>query len=244
MNAAATPRSTSNVMTFDDMLETATQLGTEAGKGKDTQIKFLLKAVEGGYHNILDLTPGKHGPDVDDAVRLSEAYFKAQQGAVVFDAKAPNQRKLASTVRVAIRLGSWPKGGAGEPLATVNNLMTLRQNLRKKPENAKLLEDAANTLLKYARVQLKRDELLEADELEEFCFKPVKEETTAEAVLERMAKQLDKLIEGDGDMQDNSSEVISARRSVRKRLEAIATAQGAGQPTVGRAARKGAQAMP
>jgi hypothetical protein len=48
--------------------------GAEAGKGKDTQIKFLLKAVEGGYHNALDLAGNKHGTDVDDATKLAETY--------------------------------------------------------------------------------------------------------------------------------------------------------------------------
>jgi len=218
-----------NTITFQDLMDTAAQLGSEAGKGKDTQIKFLLKGVEGGYHNVLDLSANKHGTDVDDATKLSEAYVKAQQGAVVFDAKAPNQRKLVSTVRTTIKLGSWPKGGNGEPMATVNNLMTIRQNLRRIPAEAKKLDDAANTLLKYARAQLKRDTLIDEAELKEFCYKPGKNLPTAEDIIEGMVKQLDKVIDGSaaqGTAQDNSAEVRSARNDLRKRLSAIATARG------------------
>jgi hypothetical protein len=225
-----TQQAPKNAITFADLLQTAADLGAEAGKGKDTQIKFLLKAVEGGYHNALDLAGNKHGTDVDDATKLAETYVKAQQGAVVFDAKAPNQRKLISTVRTSIKLGSWPKGGNGEPLATVNNLMTIRQNMKKIPAEAKKLDDAANTLLKYARAQLKRDQLIDDAELKEFCYKPGKDLATAEELIERMAKQLDKLVDGSASQstaQDNSAEIRNARQALRQRLVAIAKARGA-----------------
>jgi hypothetical protein len=224
-----TPTPTGNKITFDDLLAAATQLGADAGKGKDTQVKFLLKAVEGGYHGALDLSGNKHGTDVDDATKLAETYVKAQQGAVVFDAKAPNQMKLVSTLRTSIKLGSWPKGGNGEPLATVNNLMTTRQNLKKIPAEAKKLDDAANTLLKYARTQLKRDTLIDDAELKTFCYRPGRNLATAEQIIEAAVKQLDKLIDGSasqGTAQDNSTEIRTARHEMRKRLSAIATARG------------------
>lgn len=235
--SAAPTATAKNAITFADLLQTATELGAEAGKGKDTQIKFLLKAVEGGYHNALDLAGNKHGTDVDDATKLAEAYVKAQQGAVIFDAKAMNQRKLISTLRTSIKLGSWPKGGNGEPLATVNNLMTIRQNLKKIPAEAKKLDDAANTLLKYARTQLKRDTLIDDAGLKTFCYKPGQQFATAEDIIERMTKQLDKLIDGSaasGTAQDNSAEVRDARKFLRKRLSAIATARGKAQGPAGK----------
>lgn len=223
----ATP--TANTITFADLLQVAAALGADAGKGKDTQVKFLLKAVEGGYHNALDLTASKHGTDVDDATKLAEVYVRAQQGAVVFDAKAPNQAKLISTVRTSIKLGGWPKGGNGEPIATVNNLMTIRQNLRKIPAESKKLDDAANTLLKYARAQLKRDTLIDDAELKDFCYKPGVNLKTSEDLIEAMVKQMDKLIDGSaqhGTAQDNSADIHNARQLLRGRLSAIARARG------------------
>ena len=236
-NGAAPPTSGSNKMTFADMMQVAKDLGQDAGKGKDTQIKFLLKMVDGGYHGVLDLAGNKHGTQVDDATKLAEEYVKAQNGAVIFDAKAPNQRKLISTLRTGIKLGGWPKGGNGEPLATVNNLMTMRQNLRKDPATAKKLDDAANTLMKYARTQLKRDTLIDDPaELKDFCFKASRDLSTAEDILDGMAKQLDKLVQGTASQntaQDNSAEVQAARNAIRKRLAAIATARGKAQGPAG-----------
>ena len=214
-----------NAIKFDDLLKIATELGAEAGKGKDTQIKFLLKAVEGGYFAAVDLDANKHGVDVDDATRLSEAYVKAQTGAVVFDSKAPNQRKLISCVRTCIRLGQWPKGGTGEPLATVNNLMTTRQKLRQNPQTAKKLDDAANTLLKYARQQLKRDSIIGQAELQSFCMKPQGSLASAEDILDSVRKTLIKLRDGkasSGTAKDDSTHVVAAIGEINKRLKAIA----------------------
>lgn len=220
---------TPNKITFADLMQAVTDLGEQAGKGVDTQIKFMLKAVEGGYHGALDLGANKHGKNVDDATKLSEAYFKARSGAVVFDAKAPNQRKLISTVRTSIKLGSWPKGGNGEPLATVNNLMTMRQTLKKDPVQAKRLDDATNTLLKYARAQLKRDSIVSDAELREMCFKKEADPATVEDIIARTTKQLDKLIDGsaaNGTAQCNTTNIKDARQALRQELAAIATARG------------------
>lgn len=217
-----------NVITFDDLLQSAAELGAQAGAGADTQVKFLLKAVEGGYHSALDLKPSKHGNGIDDAQKLSEAYFKARTGAVVFDAKADNQQKLISTVRTSIKLGGWPKGGNGEPLATVNNLMTKRQGFKKIPAKAKQLKDAANTLIDYARAQLKRDTLIPDDELDGFCFKKKADQKTVEELVEAARKSLDKLIDGSaasGTAQCNTQHVVRARHELQQQLAAFAKAK-------------------
>lgn len=225
-----TPKETiPNILQFADIEAFAVQMGGEAGKGKDTQVKFLLKVVEGAYHSALDLLPNKHGTSVDDAIALAGSYVKAQQGSVIFDAKAPNQQKLISCLRTCIRLGSWPKGGQGEPLATVNNLITHRQKLRQKPAEAKKLDDAANTLLKFARAQLKRDQLIEGDELFAFCYKPQAELSTAEDILAGVRGTLNKLIAGrlsHGTAQDASDEVKEAASLLTQRLAQIASEKG------------------
>lgn len=217
-----------NTITFADLLQSATDLGAQAGQGQDTQIKFLLKAVEGGYHNALDLSSNKHGTGVDDATKLAEAYVKARQGAIVFDAKADHQAKLCSTVRTSIKLGAWPKGGNGEPLATVNQLMTIRQNLRKVPAKAKQLKDAANTLMDYARQQLKRDQLIPEAELEAFCYKKKADQKTVEELVESAKKALDKLIDGSaagGTAQCNTQHTIRARHELQQQLADFAKAR-------------------
>ena len=225
-----------NGITFEDVMEAMRELGGQAGKGKDTQIKSLLKVLEAGYHNAMDLKPNKHGKDIDDATLAAEAYVKAQGSAAVFDAKAMNQRKLISTLRTAIKLGQWPKGGNGEPLATVNNLISMRQKLRQNPTEIKKLDDAANTFLRYSRQQIKLDQLMNDAQLKDVCYKPVSPERTAEQIIEAARDQLTKLIKGEaanGTAQDNSAHILTARNALTDRLKQIAILRGAAKgPTL------------
>lgn len=221
-NNLATKPALVNTIQFADLLATATELGAQAGQGKDTQIKFMLKSIEAGYHSAVDLQSNKHGNGVDDAMKLAEAYFKGQTGSNVFDHKAGNQRKLASTVRTSIKLGMWPKGGSGEPIATVNSLMTERQTLKKNPANHKRMDDAVNTLMRFARAQLKLDTLIPRDQLGDFCMKPEGEPATVSDILASTEKKLTKLIDGVGGLQHAGKHVISARDNLRSEISAIA----------------------
>lgn len=219
---------TPNAPTFADLLQKATDLGVQAGLGADVQIKFLLATAEGAYHNALDLNPNKHGIGIDDATKLSEAYYKARSGSNVFDVKADNQRKTIACTRTAVKIGGWTKGGNGEPIATINNLMTLRQKARKDPTKAKRVDDAANVFLKFSREQLKRDTLISDAELEQFCFKKVSDQPTVEQVIEGIQKQLTALVEGRAaghTAQCNTQNILNARQAVTNELKAIATAR-------------------
>lgn len=218
-----------NTITFADLTTIASELGAETGKGRDTQIKMLMKLVEGGYHGAIDLDKSKHGADVDDAQKLAETYVKAQGSATQFDAKAPNQRKLISCFRTCIRLGMWPKGGMGQPLGNMGDLMTIRAKLRQNPATAKKLDDAANALLKYARAQLKSDQLLDDAQLREFCFRKQNDLRTADEIIEAARKSLRQLYEGrasNNTAQDNSKHIQNAIDSLTKRLKENAGSRG------------------
>lgn len=224
-----------NGVSLSDLIAAAAQLGGENGKGRDTQIKMGIMLVEGGYHSGIDLEANKHGTDIDDATKIAEAYVKAQSGAVVFDAKAPNQRKLISTFRTCIKLGMWPKGGNGEPLATVNQMISDRQKLRAIPAEAKKLDDAFNALLKYARAQIKADQLLSPAEITSFLYKSINPLKTAEEVVEAQRDALQKLYEGkaaNGTAQDHSPQIKAAIDALTKRLKEIATARAPAQGAV------------
>jgi hypothetical protein len=222
-------------MTFADVEAAAKELGEQAGKGKDTQIKMLLKVVNGAFHGSVDLQENKHATDVDDCTKLAETYVTAQSSSVVFDAKAPNQRKLISTFRTCTKLGQWTKGGNGEPLATVNELITMRQKLRAIPGEIKKLDDAANTLLRYARAQLKRDQLIDDKELKTFCYKKDSTLQTPEQIIEGCRKQLLALKDGKaafGTAQDASQEIRDAIKNLTERLKKIADKRGAAKAQV------------
>ena len=184
------PTVNTNAPTFNDLLASCAELGEQAGKGKDVQIKFDLKLIEAAYLGALSLDENKHGPSRDDATVLSEAYWVAQNGAVIFDAKAPNQRKTISNSRKNIKLGSCPKWGVGEPMSTVNQLVSLRLDMKKKGIK---VDDAHNSLMRYATAQLKRDTLMDVDELRTYCVKADPDARTGEDVLEGIRKIANKL---------------------------------------------------
>lgn len=229
----------SNTPKFDDLLAITETLGKEAGRGRDTQIRFLIAVTEAAYQGVIDLTASKHGQDKDDATRLTEHYTKAQSASNMFDVKAPNIRKAVSCTRTAIKLGAWPHGGTGEPLATVNELMNIRSTLRKKPEMVKRLDDAANTFLRYARQQLKLTALIEQDDLEELCLKREPGLASAEHIIDNARKSLQKLYNGtaaSNTAHDSSVFVKTAIESLNARMQEIAQKRKEQQDAV-RAAR-------
>jgi hypothetical protein len=204
-------------------MEVAKTLGEQAGYAKDTQIKSLLKCCEAAYHGVLTTQKNKHGQDIDDATKYAEAYFKARNGSVVFDPKADNQQKLASTIRTAIKLGSSPKFGNGEPINTVNNLMDIYQKEKKLGK----VDSADNVFLKFARAQLASDLILDDEELRSFCFKKPKQEATLEEYIESTVKRLDKLKTGDapGNLMSKSQNIIDAAHLLHTELASIARAK-------------------
>lgn len=222
----------SNAPSFQNLLQVATELGEQAGKGKDVQVKFALKLLEGATLGVIDLAKNKHGKDKDDAVALAEAYVKAQGSANIFDAKAPNQQKLISTARTFIKFGGYTHGGAQEPMATTNKLLTIRAQLRRDKTYVGRLDDAFNTLIKFARTQMKRTTMIDGDELRAFCFRSTPDPRTAAEVLRSIQKLAAKLAEGKvpncPDM-DDSPEVKSIINACNKRMAAIAKAQKGGQ---------------
>ena len=213
-----------NSPTKQDMEDRVDQLGDEAGRGKDVAVKFTMTMIESGYHNIYDLNKNKHGKDRDDASVMAERFAKKQNASAMFDYKGPNERKASSCARTGIKLGSWPKGGAGEPIATVNNFVTDWIKQSKLPSNKGRMIDANNALLSFARAQLKRDHLIDPSQFSEFMFKADKDEATAEEIIEAAVKKLDKLIDGsasNGTVQHRTANVVAARDSLRNELKSF-----------------------
>lgn len=221
-----TAQGNTNAPKWEELVEVARDLGKQAGQGKDVQIKFGLKVIEAAYLGSLSLDLHKHGQDRRDGVVLAEEYVKAQNGAVVFDAKAPNQRKLISNLDKCIKLGSNPKWGQGEPLQTVNRLLALREQLKKKGTK---VQDAFNTLMKFATQQLKRDRIMDDAELQQFIVVSQPDARSGEDILEAVRRTLTKLKDGKvpncPDI-DTSKEVSDAISLMTKRLTAIAKAKG------------------
>lgn len=232
MNTQATPQApASNALTLEQMLLVADELGKQDALGKDVQVKWDMKVLEAAHVGAIDTTANKHGDGIDDATKLAAAYFKARNGAVIFDHKEPKQRKLCATTRTMVKLGGSPKFGVGQPMQNINNLMTMRQNFRRTANKGTRLEDAHNMLMRYARAQLKEDTLITGDALKVFCFRPDSEPRSVSDWLRKVAKDANAIRNGklsNCNEQDTSAEISAILNACNKRLSAIAKAAAAG----------------
>lgn len=229
---------------FAALTGTIETLGTAAGQGADVQVKYLLQMTQAAFEGVIDNTVDKHGIGVDDATYFAERYWKARNQQVIFDPKAPNQRKTISTMRQVITLGGWSKGGPGEPMGLVGRAMTKYKNLRATPTASKKLVDAANYLITIARTMKKRDELLDDDELTSLAFKPDPDVVTVEDVLHNMRKALVALKDGKhkAGVLTGTTNADAAIRALTKELKIIADAKrddgGAGDDIAAEADRQ------
>jgi hypothetical protein len=234
---------TSNALTLDKLLDMAKELGAVKGKGSDAHFKFFYAVAEGAFQGKIDLDKNKHGQEIDDATKLAKAYVEARQGAVIFDIKVDKFAVLVSKLRTLTRYGMKSSLGMGEPMQLTNNFVTMRQKLRQDPANASKLEDAGNALLRLARAQIKRDQLIEPAELKEFCFKRERDVADVADVLSAIRDKATKLRDGKGGTFDASEQVKEIIRNCTSRLTEIAKAKGV-QPADARSAAKEAQSQP
>jgi hypothetical protein len=162
---------------------------------------------------------------VDDAAYLGEEYYRARNSSVVFDAKAPNQRKAVSCVRTCIKLGGKTALGRNEPMTTVDNFVALRKKLRQNPANANKLDDASNSFLRMARAQLKSEQPLSHAELEAVCFKREAKDRTLEDVIGAIRKNAQNLLKGKNGLLDDSEQMQSVVKNCTDRLKDLVAAR-------------------
>lgn len=213
----------SNVLTFADLEAFAKDLGEQAGKGKDTQIKFGLKVVEGAFVGTLDRIADKHGVGYNDATKLAETYYKAQTGATIFDAKSANQRKLVSCVNKLIELGNKPFG-VGEPMGTVNAFISARQAAKATGNMSKKLDDAFNALMRFAREQVKIDHLIDPADFAAYYLKNVPDAATEIDYLEAVRKKAIQVKNGKGGLLGDTSTQDAIIQACTKRIKMLISA--------------------
>lgn len=215
----ATPTHGKNDHRLGDLLEKAKELGALAARGKDTIVQFGLLVANAAYDGVLDVTKDKHGDGVDDAVHAYSEYERSRAGANVFDHKSPSGKVQASKLRSLIKLGGWTRGGPGEPIATMNKLMGMRHNMLKTPSQAKLLDDPYNTLLKFARFQVKQNSVIDDDHmLRQLCLRTPSKTKTLEEYLSDTAKRLEDLRTGraaSSTLQHSSDQITHAILMIR-----------------------------
>jgi hypothetical protein len=172
---------------------------------------------------VIDTTANKHGPGVNDAAKLTQARTQARTGSTIFDRKALNVRVAVNRTNTMLKVGMWSKGGPGEPLNTLNKLLT---NHRKAIQAGKKVIDAANAMLNFARAQVKSDHVLSDSELEKCFLKPDPTKPSEEDLLDSLRKRLlaAKVGKGlDGTLDGDTADKMVGH--ITKRLKAIAAAK-------------------
>lgn len=218
---------------LDDLLEKTRELGVAAGRGKDTLVQFGLLVVNAAYESVIDLTKDKYGDGHDDTVKAYTEYGQAMAKSTVFDHKSPSGKVQAAKLRTCIKLGSWTRGGPGEPISTVNKLMAVREKIRRDPATCKSLDDAYNTLLRYARFQVKQTGVVDDENvLRAFCLKPVARTKTLEEYIRGVAKSLTDLRAGkaaSNTLSHSSPRIINVLQALQQEINDIR--QGKIEPT-------------
>ncbi len=224
---AASPSAISNKPNFVDVLKDIQALGETEAKGKDGWVQCLLKIVDAAFTGAIDLTANKHGNDLDDAQKLANAYTSAAREVGIFDRKPPAVKKCASCIRTMVRLGMWPKGGPSQPLEAVNTFMTIYRRMRTDPAHAKRMIDAANALLTFARTQIKRDSVIDEDEMRGFMLRKEPDPKEEEDWLELIRRKALNAKTGKGGVAVDVATAEKIERACTSRLKEIAKARGA-----------------
>lgn len=221
----------SNQITFNDLMNIAKTSGEDAARGNDSTPKFYLKVVEAAYVGAIDNTKDKHGSKIDDGIKLAEEHAKGRNGVNVFDRKVQKARTAASKIRSMIKLGLWPKAPPGEPLNTLNKLLTMRDKLAKAGNK---VEDATTAMIAYARAQTRPTvtSVLTDGELRELIVKEASEKPTEEEFLEGQRKKFLNAKAGKNTLgvidADTADKIVAA---LTKRLKAIAVARSPANAT-------------
>lgn len=216
---------------FQDLIAKSAELGATFGKGQDVAQQHLLTVFQAAFDGVIDNTRDKHGPGIDDAFLVAKAYWDARNKSVVFNAKAPNQRKSASCVRQVIALGGWHQGGPSEPLNMVNSAMRQYLELRKVPGNMPKLRDGYNYVVEIARKMKKAAQVLDLAQLRTLAFKPDRDVLTPEEVLATCRNTIQKLFNGKHSAGKYSTpNVEAALKALNKEFKAIADSRGEKEP--------------
>lgn len=215
---------------FDELKERLKAIAMTEGAGRDSRIKQGLALLDAAYEGVIDMQPDKHGKDEDDATYLTADYSLHQRGATMFDTKSDSARVQIAQTRLVIKLGGMTKLGRGEPVNTVNNLMNMRRVMRRDPSLAGKLDNAYVTLLRYARLQLKSDHVIDTEaELRALCLKKPPKQKSIEDKLKAIHKDVDALIKGTmahGTMQFSCDDLELAREGLKGAIKVYATPPG------------------
>lgn len=213
-NQTTTPQNGTNAGTFNDFMKDVKKFGREAAAGLDALPKLGYAVARAVATGALDPNEkDEHGND-----QFHQAYhaYAAEQSSKAVHTHSQNGVKAnASKLRQIGMAAAMP---TCDFVSVLNRLMPKRNELAKAGDKVKAAYPA---MVDAARTQRERDVDLTDDEIEAACRKKESEDKTVLKELQSIEKKLEKLITGEGELQDQSDQVIAAHEQIRQRVQAI-----------------------
>lgn len=202
----------------DDFFSKCEEYGKRIAAGEDALPQLYIDVIQGAYDGYLDLQKDKHGQNLDDAMYAYTRAMTSKSGAAVFKGKADSLNSQASRVRSILKVGLWTRGGTGQPIERRNKLVNVWSKLATEPHAKGRRVSLAEALIKFARVQVKRDAILTDEELQNLCLRPAKADLTLADWIERTCvKPLRDLRNG----KANRGQLSDQSEAIRDSLEAL-----------------------
>lgn len=220
---ALSHNSSVNDTRLSDFMASVREFGRDAASGKDALPKLAISVVSAAADGVIDM--GKDADGKDGATRIFEEYARAEGKKAIHNRSPESVKAQVSKLRQLLNFGSNPKWDAVE---VINEAFEVRgkfmdEGIEVKPAYAAYVD--------VAREQLKQDSQLTTNQIESVVAKsPNIKETSLEKVYQKMQKQLEDIITGEGKgqlagLKDDAPEVEQMHELVTQRLAKLMQAK-------------------
>lgn len=216
-HSTSVAHSTVNDTRLDDFMKDVRELGRDAAGGKDALPNLAFKFIRAVADEVIDMAKDADG--LDGAARVFTTYAASEGKKQIHDRTSDSIKAQISKLRAIGKFAANPKWDA---VQVSNDVFTAIQTFKKDGIDTKSTYAA---LVDVAREQMKVDQQLSSDEVAVLVLPTSNpKEVTLESKLEKIAKQLEEIITGEGKdgIKDQSAEVISASEMISVRRNQLA----------------------
>lgn len=214
---------TQNDTRLSDFMKEVREFGRERAMGRDSLPNLAFKFIRAVADEVIDLAKDANGDDA--AARVFKTFADCDGNKAVHDRSADSVKAQISKLRALQKFASNPKWDA---VQVGNDVFTAISDYRKDQIDTKSTYAA---LVDVAREQMKSDTQLTSAEIGVLVLPTSNpKEVTLESKLEKIAKQMEEIITGEGKdgIKDQSPELMQAAELVNtRRSELVKLAQTA-----------------
>jgi hypothetical protein len=241
-HTGALAHSTQNDTRLSDFMKEVREAGRERAMGRDSLPNLAFKFIRAVADEVLDIAKDQNGDDA--AARIFKTFADCDGNKAVHDRSADSVKAQISKMRALQKFASNPKWDA---VQVGNDVFTAIADYRKDAIDTKSTYAA---LVDVAREQMKSDTQLTSSEIGVLVLPTTNaKEVTLESKLEKIAKQMEEIITGEGKdgIKDQSPELMQAAELVntrRNELVKLATQAADDKMLAEIAARRGGVYVP